>query len=100
MTEEMAGLWPELQRRLQRRTFRNWTVANGDLDTQFDVVGVRSDRIEVTSTGIRGAPRKITRSDVENVARLWPDYRERRIKRQAIRDIVELGLHHHPSAPA
>jgi hypothetical protein len=86
MAGETTTVWSDLQRTLKCQTFGNWAVASGDLDSSFNVVGVYPDRIEVTSAGIQGAPRKIARSEFERVARLWPKYRQGGVQRQSLRD--------------
>jgi hypothetical protein len=82
-----TSLWGVLLSRVKPgQAIQNWSVAHGDLPASFTVESLHRDRIEISSSGIKRGPRTVYKSDFENLARSWREYKKGTVPRHLLRD--------------
>ncbi len=83
---QIKGVWADLlQSATIGQTIGNWSAEKGDLSRWFTIEGVEENRIVVAGAGLT-KPRSVYQADFEKVARLWPEYKQRRVPRQEVRN--------------
>jgi hypothetical protein len=78
--------WQQLQSLPLGTPVVHWSILKGNLNGKFSLVEVTGSTI-IVQTG-PGTLRRISRSDFDNVARLWPEYKQGAVDRHTLSEVT------------
>lgn len=76
--------WQQVQSIKTRAHVAHWSVLKGKLNSSFCVLDVDDHGITVETAP--GTERRISRTEFDKVAEIWPEYKERRVPRHRLNE--------------
>lgn len=81
------NIWEQVLNLLERQTkFKTWSIANGWLDTEFELRKINEFKIELIATEERPA-RTLVPATFAHLAKYWGDYTAGKISRPQLKKI-------------